>query len=114
MLAFSEVAASCRLWQAYRDHSSTIALMQTALAAIFCATSNDGKEMTKKGLIEMSCTSSPLSAAASLVLLPVFGFCAQGIHAGYAAYFPALFPTHLRATPEGRQRLNALLERLVA
>jgi len=36
-----------------------------------------------------------------LVLLPIFGFFAQGIHAGYAAYFPALFPTHLRATGSG-------------
>ncbi len=36
-----------------------------------------------------------------LVLLPVFGFFAQGIHAGYAAFFPALFPTHLRATGSG-------------
>lgn len=36
-----------------------------------------------------------------LVLLPLFGFFAQGIHAGYAAYFPALFPTHLRATGSG-------------
>ncbi len=36
-----------------------------------------------------------------LLLLPLFGFCAQGIHAGYAAYFPALFPTHLRATGSG-------------
>jgi hypothetical protein len=35
------------------------------------------------------------------VLLPVFGFCAQGIHAGYAVYFPELFPTHLRATGAG-------------
>lgn len=36
-----------------------------------------------------------------LVLLPIFGFFAQGIHAGYAAYFPTLFPTHLRATGSG-------------
>jgi MFS family permease len=36
-----------------------------------------------------------------LVLLPVFGFFAQGIHAGYAVYFPELFPTHLRATGAG-------------
>ncbi len=36
-----------------------------------------------------------------LVLLPIFGFFAQGIHAGYAAYFPALCPTHLRATGSG-------------
>src|SRR5205823_1816965 len=36
-----------------------------------------------------------------LALLPVFGFFAQGIHAGYAVYFPTLFPTHLRATGAG-------------
>jgi len=41
------------------------------------------------------------SYTALLVLLPVFGFCAQGIHAGYAVYFPELFPTHLRATGAG-------------
>lgn len=36
-----------------------------------------------------------------LVLLPIFAFFAQGIHAGYAVYFPMLFPTHLRATGSG-------------
>lgn len=36
-----------------------------------------------------------------LILLPLFGFFVQGIHAGYAVYFPALFPTHLRATGAG-------------
>lgn len=36
-----------------------------------------------------------------ICLLPVFGFCVQGIHAGYAVYFPELFPTHLRATGAG-------------
>lgn len=36
-----------------------------------------------------------------LLLLPLFAFCAQGIHAGYAVYFPELFPTHLRATGAG-------------
>ncbi len=36
-----------------------------------------------------------------IVLLPIFGFFAQGIHAGYAVYFPELFPTHLRATGAG-------------
>jgi MFS family permease len=41
------------------------------------------------------------SYALLLVLLPVFGFFAQGIHAGYAVYFPELFPTHLRATGAG-------------
>jgi MFS family permease len=33
-----------------------------------------------------------------LLLLPLFGFLTLGIHAGYAIYFPELFPTHLRAT----------------
>jgi len=37
-----------------------------------------------------------------LVLLPVFAFFAQGIHVGYAAYFPSLFPTHLRTTGDRR------------
>lgn len=36
-----------------------------------------------------------------LVLLPTFAFFAQSIHAGYAVYFPTLFPTHLRATGSG-------------
>jgi MFS family permease len=36
-----------------------------------------------------------------LMLLPIFGFFAQGIHAGYAVYFPELFPTYLRATGAG-------------
>lgn len=36
-----------------------------------------------------------------LVLLPIFGFFAQGIHAGYAVCFPSLFPSHLRATGAG-------------
>lgn len=33
-----------------------------------------------------------------LALLPIFGFLTLGMHAGYAIYFPELFPTHLRAT----------------
>ena len=33
-----------------------------------------------------------------LCLLPFYGFFALGIHAGYAVYFPELFPTHLRST----------------
>ena len=36
-----------------------------------------------------------------LVLLPLFGFCTLGMHAGFAVYFPELFPTHLRATGAG-------------
>lgn len=41
------------------------------------------------------------SYALLLCLLPLFGFFAQAIHAGYAVYFPELFPTHLRATGAG-------------
>ena len=41
------------------------------------------------------------SYALLLMLLPMFGFFAQSIHAGYAVFFPALFPTHLRATGSG-------------
>ena len=36
-----------------------------------------------------------------LAILPVFGFLTLGIHAGFAIYFPELFPTHLRATGAG-------------
>ncbi len=36
-----------------------------------------------------------------LALLPLFGFLTLGIHAGYAIYFPELFPNHLRATGTG-------------
>lgn len=36
-----------------------------------------------------------------LILLPIFGFLTLSIHAGYAIYFPELFPTHLRATGTG-------------
>ncbi len=40
----------------------------------------------------------PQSYNQLLILLPVFGFLTVAIHAGYAIYFPELFPTHLRAT----------------
>lgn len=34
-------------------------------------------------------------------LMAVFGFVTVGFHAGFAVYFPELFPTHLRATGTG-------------
>jgi len=40
----------------------------------------------------------PQSYQQLLLVLPVFGFLTLGMHAGYAIYFPELFPTHLRAT----------------
>jgi len=33
-----------------------------------------------------------------VIVIPFFAFFAQSFHAGYAIYFPELFPTHLRAT----------------
>lgn len=36
-----------------------------------------------------------------LLILPIFGFLTLGIHAGYAIYFPELFPTYLRGTGTG-------------
>ncbi len=36
-----------------------------------------------------------------IMALPVFGFCTLGMHAGYAVYFPELYPTRLRATGAG-------------
>jgi MFS family permease len=36
-----------------------------------------------------------------LPVLPVFGFFTLGMHAGYAIYFPELFPTRLRGTGAG-------------
>ncbi|MCH8047650.1 MAG: MFS transporter [Planctomycetes bacterium] len=35
------------------------------------------------------------------IVLPVFGFLSLGMHAGYAIYFPELFPTRLRGTGGG-------------
>jgi MFS family permease len=43
----------------------------------------------------------PLSLAALGVVLPLFGFLTLGMHAGYAVYFPELFPTRLRGTGGG-------------
>ncbi|QDV35739.1 MFS transporter [Tautonia plasticadhaerens] len=36
-----------------------------------------------------------------LLFLPVFGFLTLGMHAGYAVYFPELFPTEVRGTGAG-------------
>ncbi len=41
------------------------------------------------------------SAAVLAVALPVFGFLTLGMHAGYAVYFPELYPTKLRGTGTG-------------
>ena len=31
-------------------------------------------------------------------MMPIMGFCMLSLFAGYAIYFPELFPTHLRST----------------
>jgi MFS family permease len=41
---------------------------------------------------------APQNYVQLLAVLPVFGFLTLGMHAGYAIYFPELFPTYLRAT----------------
>ena len=41
------------------------------------------------------------SVAVLCCVLPVFGFLTLGMHAGYAIYFPELFPTRLRGTGGG-------------
>jgi hypothetical protein len=45
----------------------------------------------------MADADTPVIAAA----LPLFGFLTLGMHAGYAIYFPELFPTRLRGTGAG-------------
>jgi len=36
-----------------------------------------------------------------MALLPAYGYFTQAMHAGFAVYFPELFPSHLRATGSG-------------
>lgn len=43
----------------------------------------------------------PQSYGQLLALLPLYGFLTLGFHAGFAIYFPELFPTHLRGTGAG-------------
>jgi MFS family permease len=40
-------------------------------------------------------------STALIIALPVFGFFTLGMHAGYAVYFPELYPTRLRSTGGG-------------
>jgi MFS family permease len=41
------------------------------------------------------------SFTALIIVLPLFGFFTLGMHAGYAVYFPELYPTRLRSTGAG-------------
>jgi MFS family permease len=40
----------------------------------------------------------PRTYGQMLMILPLYGFFTTSIHAGFAVYFPELFPDHLRAT----------------
>jgi MFS family permease len=52
------------------------------------------------GMVALVCWQSA-SVFALLLFLPVFGYFTLGMHAGYAVYFPELFPTRLRGTGAG-------------
>jgi hypothetical protein len=49
-------------------------------------------------LVLYQCLAGVIAVA---VFLPLFGFLTLGMHAGYAVYFPELFPTRLRSTGAG-------------
>jgi len=51
-------------------------------------------------IVPLTCF-APASYGMLLALLPFYGFVTVGIHAGYAVYFPELFPNHLRSTGVG-------------
>lgn len=48
-------------------------------------------------IVPLTCF-APQTYSQLLILLPAFGFITLGLHAGYAIYFPELFPTEIRAT----------------
>ncbi len=51
-------------------------------------------------IVPMTCY-LPQNYGQMLTILPFYGFFTLGIHAGYAVYFPELFPNRLRATGSG-------------
>ncbi len=54
------------------------------------------------GLVSAIVLFQTISGVGPLVcVLPIFGFLTLGMHAGYAIYFPELFPTRLRGTGGG-------------
>lgn len=54
-------------------------------------------QLLAAAIVPIACF-GPQSYGQLLCILPVFGFLTMGMHAGYAIYFPELFPTHIRAT----------------
>jgi MFS family permease len=57
-------------------------------------------QLAALGIVPLVCY-APQDYWQLLLLLPVYGFCTLGIHAGFAVCFPELFPTRLRATGAG-------------
>ncbi|MGI8546339.1 MAG: MFS transporter, partial [Gemmatimonadaceae bacterium] len=54
------------------------------------------------GLVSTLVVFKVLSSVTALVVaLPIFGMLTLGMHAGYAIYFPELYPTRLRGTGTG-------------
>ena len=51
-------------------------------------------------IVPLTCYGAP-SYEWLLVLLAIYGFFTWGLHAGFAIYFPELFPHHLRSTGAG-------------
>jgi MFS family permease len=51
-------------------------------------------------IIPVTCYAPP-DFGLLLALLPFFGACTLGMHAGFAVYFPELFPHHLRSSGAG-------------
>jgi len=59
-----------------------------------------GMQIAALAIVPITCF-APTEYWQLLTLLPLYGFCTLGIHAGFAVYFPELFPTRLRATAAG-------------
>ncbi len=59
-----------------------------------------GMQLAALVIVPITCF-APTEYWQLLILLPIYGFFTLGIHAGFAVYFPELFPTRLRATAAG-------------
>lgn len=57
-------------------------------------------QVASLGIIPLTCY-LPSSFGSLLFFLPWYGALTLGIHAGFAVYFPELFPHHLRSTGAG-------------
>jgi MFS family permease len=57
-------------------------------------------QLAALAIVPLTCY-APSTYFELLMLLPLYGFFTLGIHAGFAVYFPELFPARLRATGAG-------------